>query len=112
MDTGRSVCINDYETINDFDSNEADAYFMTNPDLKPTAQNRAGSIAREVFLQHKYNFVSFDLHFSMDKLSGVEYKIKSFEFQLRVSRWDDECANDTFESMNHFLLFLEGLDWK
>jgi len=111
-DTGRSFCINDYDTIDDFGNDGSEAYFTTNPDLKPTAQNRAGSIAREVCFQHKYNYVSFDLNFSMDKISGFEYKIKSFEFQLRVSRCDDCYADDTFESMHHFLLFLEGLDWK
>jgi hypothetical protein len=52
------------------------------------------------------------LEFKMERLSDLVYKIQSFEFRLRVSKYDDQCANDEFNSMNHFLLFLEGLDWR
>jgi hypothetical protein len=46
----------------------------------------------------------------------LEYKIKSFKFNLTVSKGggddDDDENEEEFNSMNHFLLFLEGLDWK
>jgi hypothetical protein len=48
----------------------------------------------------------------MERKSDHEYKIKWFGYKFRVSKGDDECANDEFNSMNDFLLFLEGLDWK
>ncbi|MGK3741626.1 MAG: hypothetical protein ACI8RD_002867, partial [Bacillariaceae sp.] len=113
QDTGKCVCLNDFNGIIEH-TGGAEAYFNTYRDtaLKPDAKNLSGTIARELCMFHDYNYIAFDLEFKMERLSDLVYKIQSFEFRLRVSKYDDQCANDEFNSMNHFLLFLEGLDWR
>jgi len=111
-DTGRCICINDYRSILDDINEEGRAYFETSDSgLKPKSKTLSGTIARELCYEHNYNYMYFSLDFLMEPISTFEYKIKSFEFQLLVNTGDDDCASG-FECTNHFLLYLEGLDWK
>ena len=114
-DTGKCVCLNNYEGVRYYKGG-MEGCFMTDNELKPNARNVSGTIARDVCWHSNYNHIGFDLDFIMERISDLEYKIKSFKFNLTVSKGDEDDDDDEneeeFNSMNHFLLFLEGLDWK
>lgn len=108
-DTGKCICINDYEIS---DSCMGEGYFQQHMELKPTARNPSGAIARDVCFHHEYKYADFITDFAMERISDLEYKIKSFGFKLNVSGGRFSNEDTKFNCMNHFLLFLEGLDWK
>jgi hypothetical protein len=116
-DTGKCVCLNNYEGVRYYKGG-MEGCFMTDNELKPNARNVSGTIARDVCWHSNYNHIGFDLDFIMERISDLEYKIKSFRFSLTVSGVsggdddDDDENEEEFNSMNHFLLFLEGLNWK
>jgi hypothetical protein len=116
-DTGKCICINDYESgcYRGRYKGLMEGFFLTHNTLKLIARNPSGAIAREVCFGNEYNYIAFNLDFAIDRISDLEYKIKSFDLKLKVSQgecYNDEDEDGEFNCMNHFLLYLEGLDWK
>ena len=115
-DTGKSFCIHDYQPIDGWSGNgeytEESIIFEDEPCLAPDAPNLSGIIARGLCHQYDYNSVRFHLEIMIDVIDGSEDQIRYCELSFDVFGKEDMYNHIGFNSMNHFLLFLEGLDWK
>ena len=110
-DNGTSVSFGDYASRGQSMGYDNQCIFETFV-MKPNAFNPSDTVARKLCFKEQYHFAEFEPVAALERLSKYEYTIKNCTFDLRVCLGDDDCANDQFESTNHLLLFMEGLDWK
>jgi len=114
-DTGKCIYLGSNDSMFIMYKGDKITHFETTTRLVPTAKTLFGKIAKRVFYENDYLFMSFYLNILIDRVrvSDFDYKIKSFKFGFRESTSESIIyPQHEFESVNHFLLFLEGIDWK
>jgi len=129
-DDGTSVCVNtDYEYseyIEDDNSGHFDSDRLKV--LHLSTNTPTGTIARKMCEEEGYEYVQFEVNFTPKAIHGTfphmdvedldnafveECKIEYCDIRMTVGL-EAGCGGDDgedFKSVNHFLLFLEGLDW-
>lgn len=130
-DTGQSYCFFAEQTVFDWGYHENDICFLCCAESKPRANTNAGLVARAMCHQNSINYLepviladlkpvfpSTDFTKEVAILNDnqgsqdSDLVVSSLKIDFRFSVGWDEFANDSVESEDHFLLFLDGLDWK